>query len=172
MTYSGGVLSWGTNSHGQCGIPPSSASFVPHPIALLLPSRSSRSSASSERVGSPLDASAWQVSCGLHHAACITRCGAVVCWGSNTMHQLGQPCTTHHGPMNPVLSHAGPFCLVECGGAHTVALAHDSSVFAWGSNSYGTPFALFIYKEREREREREREKDAYIYTYVYMYIYV
>ena len=43
------------------------------------------------------------------------------------------------------------------GGAHTVALAHDFSVFTWGSNSYGTPFALYIY--------------IYIYIHIYIYIY-
>jgi len=73
VTWNGKVLCWGVNSQGQCGVAPTGAAYVADALQLNL----------GERL-------ALQVSCGQEYAACVTACGAVLCWGSNTMDQLGQ----------------------------------------------------------------------------------
>ena len=127
------------NHRGQCGQPTSIASFVAEPTAVKLPASSPH---------------ALQASCGAEHCACVTTCGAILCWGCNSFNQLGQlsgSAHAHHQPICPILNETSnaslsrgflsiSFWQVACGEAHTVALTSDSrgaQVYTWGSNTYG-----------------------------------
>ena len=127
VTWEGGVLCWGNNTEGQCGTK-NSSSYIAHPVKIQLPQ-----TVPSTRVS--------QVSCGMMHTACVTFSGLVLCWGSNSMGQLGvgkgagslssQELVTAEVPQCAMV------CEVACGAVHTLALAVDGRVFSWGSNRHG-----------------------------------
>jgi alpha-tubulin suppressor-like RCC1 family protein len=87
VTWSGKVLCWGVNTQGQCGVPVAEASYVSDPVELDLAGRF-----------------AAQVSGGREHAACVTTCGLVFCWGNNSSNQLGQT----RGAATPLLESPPP----------------------------------------------------------------
>jgi alpha-tubulin suppressor-like RCC1 family protein len=132
VTWTGRVLCWGVNNHGQCGRPPNEAKFLPEPDPLRLPA------------ASPY---AVQVSCGGHHACCVTTCGAVLCWGQNSEGQLGQSASPSFAVNSDGTTIRVPAwdqdcapacCQVACGSQHTVALATDQrAVYTWGLNKQG-----------------------------------
>ena len=74
VTWTGELVVWGRNSKGQCGFP-ASVAFIDRPEKLPLPATSP---------------CALQASCGAEHAGVVTTCGAILCWGSNGMQQLGR----------------------------------------------------------------------------------
>ena len=133
VTWDGRVYCWGENDSGQCGIPPSSAPNVFQPLCVELPH----------------GLCVLHVSCGAEHVGCISHCGALLCWGSNTDGQLGSPLTPNDdeglviaptvtrapGTAVPTMCHTlnadGAYVQVACGAAHTVALASHGVVFAW-----------------------------------------
>jgi len=146
VTWAGVVLCWGNNTSGQCGLPPSEAAFVCTPRTLQLPH------------AAPF---AREVTCGFEHAVAISTSGSLVCWGSNSAGQLGEPLSfqlsteeqeggmggvgggafavaASYTPMCIVCERSGQqFSQVACGRAHTVALTSDGKVFAWGCNTSG-----------------------------------
>lgn len=86
------------------------------------------------------------VSAGEHHAAIINMNGELWTWGLNAHGQCGvgkdsessasELCCTPEQPLllNGIDKKA---TIVACGGKHTLALASDNCVYAWGNNSYG-----------------------------------
>ena len=89
------------------------------------------------------------MACGGHHTACVTSDGGVWTWGSNACGQLG---IIRRGPTNEWLELSDwydphfvfgdwpdgmHFAQLSCGNAHTVLLAQDGKIFAWGSNAFG-----------------------------------
>jgi alpha-tubulin suppressor-like RCC1 family protein len=134
VTWTGSVVCWGSNTKGQCGHDPSLASYVPKPHPLQMPSTSPY---------------ALQVSCGSEHAACITTCGAVLTWGSNTAGFTFTPSNAFLGDC------AVPRCCqVACGAAHTVALSCNGQAFTWGTNSYGQCGRTDVHEDDELDASK------------------
>lgn len=127
----GGLLAWGRNHWGQCGIPPDgpgpgfhrSAGWhelhVPHVVPAFA------------------DMAVEDVSAGQEHAALVTPAGAVYTWGSGRNGRLGQGPASVGPRAFPPGRVAGelagrPCVTVACGTAHSLALTDDGRVFAWG----------------------------------------
>jgi len=69
------------------------------------------------------------------HMAAVTDKGEVFTWGKNTHSQLGhtRKCTSHYPTRVDALADLGVRAVkVSCGRYHTVVLADDGRVFAWG----------------------------------------
>lgn len=76
----------------------------------------------------------------------LLRNGTVWCWGGNSFGQLGDGTFNPHGTPAPVYAghdgggHVIPFgnvTAIAAGGTHACALRTDTSVWCWGSNTYG-----------------------------------
>lgn len=80
-----------------------------------------------------------KIAAGDAHVAAIRADGTMWTWGRNTNGQLGDGGTTDHAA--PQQISGGPsgttWTSVACGSAHTVALASNGTLWAWGSNSAG-----------------------------------
>jgi alpha-tubulin suppressor-like RCC1 family protein len=64
--------------------------------------------------------------------------GKLYGWGYNSSGQLGDGTTTNHASRGQVLLPAGVVPVaVAAGDAHSLALAADGSLYAWGDNHYG-----------------------------------
>ena len=80
------------------------------------------------------------VACGPAHAAAVTRCGELLCWGNASDGKLG------HGdrrkaaaefPQRVVDLSGVRICAVACGAAHTVALTTQGKLYSWGRGANG-----------------------------------
>ena len=74
------------------------------------------------------------------HAAAVTRCGELLCWGNASDGKLG------HGdrrkaaaefPQRVVDLSGVRICAVACGAAHTVALTTQGKLYSWGRGANG-----------------------------------
>lgn len=77
------------------------------------------------------------ISCGAAHTLSICKDSTVSAWGSNSCFQLGtdtilgsRNTPIHVNNLTGIISVAG-------GGAHSLALKNDSTIWAWGNNQYG-----------------------------------
>jgi len=126
MIQSTGVLAaWGDNTYGQLGTNNTTSTSIP-------------TSVGSDKVVSY--ASFSQISLGGSHASAITTNGLLWTWGSNVNGQLGKgdagAGSTASSPVQ--VGYIGQsFTSVSSGALHTVAIATDGSLWAWGSNSVG-----------------------------------
>ena len=125
---SGNVQCWGRNSHGQLGY------GHRHNIG------DEESAASADNV--PLGGPATQLALGLHHTCALRQDGAVLCWGSNALGQLGygdrQPRGDDGSPGPfPVVDVGGPVVDLAAGQDHTCALMADGRVRCWGAGNRG-----------------------------------
>ncbi|KAA0203260.1 hypothetical protein HAZT_HAZT007685 [Hyalella azteca] len=120
---SGHVWVWGSNSHGQLGLPPDEVPFSSLPICLEL-------------------SNVTCVAAGLRHTVVSTRTGAVYTWGQGHRGQLGH--LNNDGLMLKTL--AVPRLLttleakvrsVRCGQNMTYAITTEGILLAWGDNKWG-----------------------------------
>lgn len=79
------------------------------------------------------------VSCGRYHTVVVTEGEKVFACGSNTEGQLGVKVT---GESSAVFVHVaslppGPFRALSCGADHTIIIAEDGGVYAWGAGAVG-----------------------------------
>ncbi|ACL06695.1 regulator of chromosome condensation RCC1 [Desulfatibacillum aliphaticivorans] len=122
----GTVWAWGDNSSGQLGIGTNKASLSPVRVM--------------HKSGAPLNG-VLKVAAGERHSLALTAKGEVWTWGDNSKGQLGDgffyerrsPVKVRHIRTNPLENIVG----AACGGKHSLAVASDGTVWAWGSNSDG-----------------------------------
>jgi alpha-tubulin suppressor-like RCC1 family protein len=114
---SGGVTCWGVNNWGQLGDGARSFRSSAAPIAAL-------------------PAAAVGLAVGRRHACALTDGGAVLCWGANSVGQLGDGSTTMRVQPVLVLAASGAQA-VEAGELHTCLVTSAGGVQCWGSNDDG-----------------------------------
>ncbi len=123
----GAVYTWGSNSDGQLGNNSTTDSSVPVAV-----------NTSGVLSGKSLTA----ITGGSRHTLAVSTEGRIYCWGTNSSSQLGD--SSSSGTLVPltvdttgVLS-GKTMTAVAAGQLHSVALASDGTVYAWGSNGAGT----------------------------------
>jgi alpha-tubulin suppressor-like RCC1 family protein len=124
----GTLWSWGDNSSGQLGDGSQNRSLVPIQISNTWPSSA---------------ANDWTaVAAGDTHTLALKADGTLWSWGDNSSGQLGNNGTPPHGTVpNQVVTLNAAFdrswVAVAAGGAHSLALQADGTLWAWGDNSGG-----------------------------------
>jgi alpha-tubulin suppressor-like RCC1 family protein len=125
LSKSGIVYAWGNNESGQLGLG-SDAMYLmmPFPINELT--------------------DITHISAGASHSLARKSNGTVWAWGKNESGQLGYPTNNSSNSRSPhqVLDSDGVNNLINvvnisAGGSHSLALKDDSTMMAWGNNSYG-----------------------------------
>jgi alpha-tubulin suppressor-like RCC1 family protein len=116
----GTVWAWGANGSGQLGDGTTTDSPMPVQVAGL----------------SGVTVTA--IAAGEFHTVALASDGTVWAWGSNSNGQLGDGTTTDSPMPVQVTGLSGvTVTAIAAGEFHTVALASDGTVWAWGSNSNG-----------------------------------
>jgi hypothetical protein len=118
----GKLWAWGANESGELGIANTTDQNIPVQVAL------------------PLGSGAWvRLAAGAHHALAVADSDRLYAWGSNHDGQLGIGSTTEqHAPArvtNP--SGVTSWRRISAGEDHSVALASNGMLYAWGNNSRG-----------------------------------
>lgn len=124
LDAAGGVSCWGDASQGQLGVDPATVTgrcygrpCSPAPLALAGV------------------AAIRAVTAGWLHTCGLAAGGSVLCWGDDSLDQLGRSAA---GPAAaPVEGLPAAVTQVSAGGLHTCALAGDGSVLCWGDGSSG-----------------------------------
>jgi alpha-tubulin suppressor-like RCC1 family protein len=121
VTQDGQLWTWGRNSEGQLGMGDLSDQALPTLVPGMTPLVS--------------------ISASETHSLCVKN-GQVFAWGRNDYGQLGV--ATNLGTTTPLLSPApvptftaSPIIKVAAGANHSLALAQDGTVWAWGRNLNG-----------------------------------
>ncbi|WAL66546.1 Ig-like domain repeat protein [Amycolatopsis cynarae] len=122
VASTGQALAWGYNSYGQLGNGSTTNSDVPVPVLL------------------PSDTTVTAVSAGAYHALALTSTGTVLAWGANWYGQLGNG--TFDSSLVPVpvslsLPVGVTITAIAAGAYHSLALASNGTMLAWGANWYG-----------------------------------
>jgi alpha-tubulin suppressor-like RCC1 family protein len=127
-TAGGNVWSWGLNGSGQLGNGTVDSKISPAPVLVS--------------VGGPALTGVKAIAAGVNHSLAIAADDTVWAWGLNSSGQLGD--NTSVSKKNPVqvLTSDGVTPLsgvtaIAAGGAFSLALRNDGTVWAWGSNSHG-----------------------------------
>ena len=113
----GTLWSWGCDAYGQLGF--SAQGLTTDPT----------------RVGSDMD---WvMVSAGLEHSLGVRADGTLWTWGCNQRGELGRGNVTSGESTPAQVGQANNWVMVSGGGAHSMGLQSDGSLWAWGDNSCG-----------------------------------
>lgn len=127
LTREGNIFGWGDNTRGQLGNFSNNSSAVPVATTMT-------NILAGQRIVT--------VAAGGFHSVALARSGLVFCWGVNDHGQLGTGDGASYNQPAVVLD-AGtpmagkPIVAISAGHQHTLALAADGQVFAWGDNSFG-----------------------------------
>jgi hypothetical protein len=84
-----------------------------------------------------LTSSATALAAGRAHSCAVTASGAVRCWGSNGVGQLGDGSTVARPIPVAVLGLPAPAVALAAGDDHSCALLGNGSVYCWGANQSG-----------------------------------
>jgi alpha-tubulin suppressor-like RCC1 family protein len=126
LTATGGLYAWGFNSYGQLGDGTTTDRTVPVPVA---------------QGAAPAGTRFVQVAAGANHSLALTAEGRVYAWGINDYGQLGDGTTTNRATPVAVAAGSVPagvrFVQVAAGLTHSLALAADGMLYAWGNNVFG-----------------------------------
>jgi len=90
------------------------------------------------KITSPINIGSFEsAAAGLHHSLAIDRFGSVWAWGRNHKGQLGTgDLINRTSPVEVIGLPEKRFVKVSAGAGHSIALAEDGEVFAWGDNTY------------------------------------
>ncbi|MGQ0799861.1 MAG: RCC1 domain-containing protein [Pseudomarimonas sp.] len=114
----GGLRCWGNNVSGQLGVGVTGDLGVPVEVT-----------------GLPGPVSA--VSAGETHTCALTSAGAVLCWGNNTVGQLGDGTLDSRGTPTPVVGLGSGVRAISISGNFSCALLQSGGVRCWGGNESG-----------------------------------
>ena len=131
LASDGTVYSWGFNSWGQLGNGTSgTANNASAPVAVKI-------------AGTPMEGKTIvQVAAGATHSLALATDGTIYAWGKNEYGQLGNDSTTN-SPVPVAVKTAGTpmdgktIIQIHAGYEHSLALASDGTVYAWGRNNSG-----------------------------------
>ncbi len=118
LMTAGGVQCWGFNLYGQLGDDSITNRTAPVPVSGLASAVSA-------------------ISVGGNNTCALTTSGAVKCWGSNDVGQLGNGTTTDSAVPVPVNGLASGVNAIAVGVNHTCVLTTTGGVKCWGDNSSG-----------------------------------
>lgn len=131
LASDGTVYSWGFNSWGQLGNGTSStANNASAPVAV-------------KTAGTPMEGKTIvQVAAGATHSLALATDGTIYAWGKNEYGQLGNDSTTNSSVPVVVKTAGTPMAgktiiQIHAGYEHSLALASDGTVYAWGRNNSG-----------------------------------
>ncbi len=122
----GGIVAWGLNGGGQVGDGTMAQRLSPVPVAGLGSYPAVIALAGGGTIGDG-------------QALAVMGDGSVLSWGSNSSGQLGDGTLSQHSVPAPVpaLGPGAGVIAVAAGAAHSLSLAADGSVRAWGANGTG-----------------------------------
>lgn len=120
LSSDGKIYSWGRNDKGQLGDGTTQDRLTPVEVSTSL--------------------SFVAISAGDHHSIAITENGQLFSWGGNSKGQVG--ISNNSDVLLPTAvstasSGTRTFSSIAAGQQHTLALAFDGTLFAWGRNYYG-----------------------------------
>lgn len=131
LASDGTVYSWGFNSWGQLGNGTSgTANNASAPVAV-------------KTAGTPMEGKTIvQVAAGATHSLALATDGTIYAWGKNEYGQLGNDSTTNSSVPVVVKTAGTPMAgktiiQIHAGYEHSLALASDGTVYAWGRNNSG-----------------------------------
>ena len=142
LNEDGTVYTWGRNNVGQLG--DNTTTNRSDPIKVLKGAYSGTT-----YLGDDSDNKITAVAIGYRHSMALATDGTVYAWGANGYGQLGDNTTTNRSTPIKVLEGAysgttylgddsdNKIIAVSTGVFHSLALANDGTVFAWGANEYG-----------------------------------
>ena len=120
------LYAWGSNGDGQLGDGSTGSRAVPGVVA---------------GGGAPAGTHFCQVAGGTFHTLALAATGRLYAWGRNNYGQLGDNSTTSRLAPVALAQGAAPadtrFTQVSAGVDHSLALAADGTLYAWGFNAYG-----------------------------------
>jgi len=117
-THGTAGFAWGYNNRGCLGLGSSAQALTPVPVNL--------------------PAGTTGMSAGVDFTVARTRDGRVYAWGDNRDGQLGQGTRANHLAAVRVRIPGSPLVIrVDAAGEHTVALARNGRIYAWGNNARG-----------------------------------
>lgn len=117
----GKIYGWGANTFGQLGNGTTADSLTPVAASVSLPA------------GQHFTA----VAAGGDHSLARTDAGTVYAWGSNMFGQLGNGATGGFNSTPALVGLPSGVTAVAAGGFHSLALASNGAVYAWGANTFG-----------------------------------
>ena len=126
LASNGTVYAWGYNDYGQLGNGTTTVSNKPVAVTTT---------------GTPIaDKTITAISAGYSHSLALASDGTVYAWGNNGNGRLGNGTTTHSN--KPVAITDTPMAgktitAISAGSSHSLALASDGTVYAWGFNEEG-----------------------------------
>ncbi|PYI56209.1 invasin domain 3-containing protein [Paenibacillus flagellatus] len=125
VTTDGHVLSWGYNGNRQLGIGDNTNTPRPSPQPV-------KTGAAEPLTGVE------RVAAGSYHTLALKSDGSVWSWGSNAWGQLGSGDTATALYARPVMAESGVAFggvgSIEAGGAHSIAVREDGTIWTWGNN--------------------------------------
>ena len=129
LSADGTVYAWGRNEYGQLGNGVT-ATNSPIPVAV-------------KTTGTSMDGKTiMQVAAGATHSLALATDGTIYAWGKNEYGQLGND-STINSPVPVAVKTTGTpmdgkkIIQIHAGYEHSLALASDGTVYAWGRNNYG-----------------------------------
>lgn len=119
LASDGSVYAWGYNSFGQLGNDSTTDSSVPVKVQL------------------PDGVTATAISAGNGHSLALASDGRVYAWGWNSNGQLGNAGYNSHVPVQVKLPDGVTATAIAAGKFHSLLVASDGSVYAWGYDNAG-----------------------------------